>query len=201
MSHSVSKWLAGLRAGDAEAAQELWNRYANRLVEVARHRLDGSPRAATDEEDIALSVFDTVCRGAEAGRFRDIVDRDDLWWLLLTITRQKVVDYVRRETTQRRGSGRVRQETAIAAAGSRGFSLDQLIGTTFTAEYWVVLEEQHQRLLGLLRDDRLRRIAVRRIEGFTVAEIAEDLTISSRSVERKLRLIRDRWSQELAADE
>jgi hypothetical protein len=66
-----------------------------------------------------------------------------------------------------------------------------------TPEFLVSLEEQHNRLLGLLRDDRLRQIAVFRIEGFTVPEIAVDLCLSTRSIERKLQLIRGVWSQEL----
>ncbi len=199
---SISHWIAQLRCGEAEAAQKLWRRYADQLVEVARRRLGDSPRAAADEEDIALSVFHSVCQGAVAGRFCDITDRNDLWWLLLTLARQKVIDHVRRETAQKRGAGRVRPEAAVAGSrGSRRFSLDHLIGDAPTPEYWIILQEEHQRLLGLLRDDCLRRIASRRIEGFSVAEIAEDLTISTRSVERKLRLIRGRWAQEFPSDE
>ena len=52
--------------------------------------------------------------------------------------------------------------------------------------------------LGLLRDDRLRQIAIFRIEGFTVPEIAQDLHVSTRSIERKLQVIRETWSKELA---
>ena len=78
-----------------------------------------------------------------------------------------------------------------------GFSLDHLIGEQATPETLAILEEEHQRLLSLLRDDPLRRIATARIEGYTVAEIADDLAISTRSVERKLQLIRSRWGQEL----
>ena len=52
-------------------------------------------------------------------------------------------------------------------------------------------------MLGLLRDDRLREIAVWRMEGYTVAEIAEQLGISVRAVERKLQLIRAKWAREL----
>ena len=32
-----------------------------------------------DEEDVALSAFDSFCRGAEQGRFPRLDDRDDLW--------------------------------------------------------------------------------------------------------------------------
>ena len=48
-----------------------------------------------------------------------------------------------------------------------------------------------------LRDDSLRRIAIFRIEGFTAPEIADELRVSTRTVERKLKLIREAWSKEL----
>jgi len=60
----------------------------------------------------------------------------------------------------------------------------------------VMLDEEHQRLLSLLRDERLRQVAISRIEGRTVAEIARDLGLCARSIERKLRLIRNTWASE-----
>ena len=48
-----------------------------------------------------------------------------------------------------------------------------------------------------LRDDCLRTIVVLRIEGYLVKEIAERLSVGERTVERKLQLIRAKWTQEL----
>src|SRR5262249_25246064 len=56
---SVTVWIAELREGDSRAAQRLWEGYFRRLVELARHKLLGRPRAAADEEDVALSAFDS----------------------------------------------------------------------------------------------------------------------------------------------
>ena len=198
-SSSVSQWIIGLKAGQAAAAQHLWDRYSDRLVTVARQRLGDAPRRVADEEDVAQSVFFAICRGADAGRLSDIRHRDDLWWLLLGITRMKVADHVRRETAQKRGAGRVRAESDMygTADQSQAFSLDDLIGEDATPEMVVMLEEQHTRLLALLRDKVLRKIATARIEGYTIPEIAKDLSISTRSIERKLKLIRIQWAQEL----
>jgi DNA-directed RNA polymerase specialized sigma24 family protein len=60
-----------------------------------------------------------------------------------------------------------------------------------------MMEEQHARLLASLRDETLRQVAVHRMEGYSNQEIAEALNISLRSVERKLRLIRNEWSHEV----
>lgn len=197
--HSVSTWIIGLKAGEAEAAQRLWDRYAMRLVEIARRKLSDVPKRVADEEDVAQCVFHSLCRGAAAGRFTDVRNRDDLWWLLLAITKQKAVDHMRRETAQKRGSGQVQNETTLAAAAGngRGYSFDELIGDEPTPDCLVMMEEENQRLLTLLRDDRLRSIAVSRVQGYSVAEIAEDLAVSTRSVERKLNLIRNAWTEEL----
>src|SRR5262249_48602615 len=89
---SVSAWIAGLKGRDSDAIRRLWGRYYDQLVKFARQQLGNGPRQVADEEDIALSVFDTVCRGAAAGRFAEVTDRDELWWLLLSIAQRKVVD-------------------------------------------------------------------------------------------------------------
>ena len=57
----------------------------------------------------------------------------------------------------------------------------------------MMIEERHQELLKRLRDDTLRQVAQLRMEGFANEEIAGRLTMSLRSVERKLRLIREEW--------
>src|SRR5262245_57462959 len=130
MASSVSEWIGGLKAGDAAAAQNLWERYASELVALARKKIGNAPKTSADEEDIAQSVFTSICRGAAAGRFSNIKSRDELWWLLLTISKQKVIDHIRRETAQKRGSGRVRSELALSAgmSGSDRFTLDDLVG-------------------------------------------------------------------------
>ncbi len=66
---SVTEWIAGLKAGEAEAADRLWNRYFQRLVRLARRKLGSAPRRVADEEDIAAIVFRNLWQGAESGRF------------------------------------------------------------------------------------------------------------------------------------
>ena len=55
------------------------------------------PRVAADEEDVALSAFDSFCRGAQRGRFPQLDDRDNLWRLLVVITSRKAVDLAQHE--------------------------------------------------------------------------------------------------------
>ena len=62
-----------------------------------------------------------------------------------------------------------------------------------TPDFLAMLDEQFQRLLALLRDDRLREIVILRLEGYTVAEIAARFGIGICAVECKLQLIRSKF--------
>jgi RNA polymerase sigma factor (sigma-70 family) len=198
-SHSVSEWIASLKRGESDAVQHLWERYSTALLKLARNRISHLPQRAADEDDIAQSVFVSLCRGAEAGRFQNVASRDELWWLLVGLTKQKTVDLARREMAQKRGGGRVQSEASVfyPLRNTEDFSLDQLVGGDPTPELLAIMDEEHRRLMMLLRSDQLRRIALMRIEGYSVVEVAEKLAITSRSVERKLQLIRGTWATEL----
>ena len=94
---SVTRFLGGLKAGEPEATRKLWERYFAELVRLARARLRDAPRVVADEEDAALSAFDSLCRGAGQGRFPQLDDRSDLWKVLVTITARKAADIVQHE--------------------------------------------------------------------------------------------------------
>ena len=58
--------IAGLRRGEPGAIYGLWDRYFPKILKQARTQLASYPRRSFDEEDVALSVFDTLQRGARA---------------------------------------------------------------------------------------------------------------------------------------
>src|SRR5436190_22795008 len=107
-SGDVTHWLRRLRAGDRQAVQGLWERYYRAVIALARRRLGDLPRRAADEEDVALSAFDSFCRAAEQGRFPRLEDRDDLWQVLAMLTKRKAADLRQSERRQKRGGGLVR---------------------------------------------------------------------------------------------
>src|SRR5258707_13878821 len=94
-SGSVSHWINLLKSGDPAAVQSLWEAYFPRLVALARKKLREAPRRAADEEDVALSAFDSFCDGVARGRFPRLTDRDDLWHVLVTITARNALHLVR----------------------------------------------------------------------------------------------------------
>jgi RNA polymerase sigma factor (sigma-70 family) len=196
---SISEWLGQLKSGEVEAAQNLWNRYSEELLRVAKWRLGASPRRTGDEEDVALSVFGSLFRGMAEGRLDNISSRDELWWVLLSITRRKAVDHIRRETAQKRHHqpNQPGGQHGLGPPYSSHFSLNDLVSSNPTPEFVAALEEQYQRLLALLRNDQLREIAALRLEGYNIAEIAQKVAASQRAVERKLHLIRTKWKRVL----
>jgi DNA-directed RNA polymerase specialized sigma24 family protein len=193
---SVTLWIDQLKAG-AGGAGPLWEKYFPRLVCRARGRLAGVPRRAADEEDVALSAFDSFCRAAERGRFSDLCDRDDLWQLLAVITDRKACDLANRERRQRRGGGRVLDEAALRDADDGGEPLAGAASEELGPARALEMAEECGRLLDALGDDDLRQVALRKLEGYSVEEIAAQQGRVPRTVKRWLRMIRRIWEQEL----
>jgi DNA-directed RNA polymerase specialized sigma24 family protein len=186
---SVSRLIDGLMVGDATAVQQVWERYFPRLVGLARKHLRETPRAMADEEDVALSAFDSFCRNAEQGRFPQVLDRDGLWRLLVVITVRKAAHLARDQRRQKR--------RGKAEPGENPLVLEEVLSREPSPEFAALAGEEHRRLLRLLGDRELESIALWRMEGFSVEEIAGRLACAPRSVKRKLRLIRAIWQQEV----
>jgi RNA polymerase sigma factor (sigma-70 family) len=189
---SITLCLNALKEGDHSAAERLWGRYSRQLATLARRRLRAAARRASDQQDVALSAFDSVCRRASQGRFPKLDDRDDLWRLLVIVTIRKAIATANRENVVRRGKGRVRLLSELDAA-----EVQRVVGAEPTPELAAQAAERCRLLLGQLTEPSLRTVAHRRLEGFTNAEIASELGCVEATVERKLQRIRSIWSCEL----
>ena len=100
LGDALDRWSQSRRSGGGPA---LWERYFDRLVRLARKRLACRAGGVEDEEDAALSAFDSFCAGLARGRFTELGDRDDLWKLLVVITARKAAAQVDRRRTLKRG--------------------------------------------------------------------------------------------------
>ena len=195
---SISIWLDAMKVGDDAAVQRLWERYFEKLVSLARGRLTGAARRAEDEEDVALSAFNSFCLAARKGRFPQLNDRHDLWKVLITLTIRKANEKLRHHHRQKRGGGNVRGESVFLQRGhgdaDRG--LEQVLAQEPAPELAVLVSEEYERLLEQLGDETLRQIALLKMEGYSNAEIAKKLQSVPRTVERKLQRIRSIWEAE-----
>ena len=149
------------------------------------------PRRAADEEDIAVSAFNSFIQGARADRFPRLNDRDDLWKILITITARKTSALQRGHFAAKRGAGAVDGESRLG--DEAGFH--QVISDTPSPEVLMQMDEEFAGLMDQIDDPQARQIAMHKFEGFSNREIAEKLDLSERTIDRKLALIRATWKQ------
>ncbi len=187
----VTIWLHRLQEIDEVAAAKLWHHYCSRLRALARMRLPANVRRVYDEDDAAVSAFQSLCQGMQEGRFADLSDRNELWKLLAVITARKVIRRQKYENRQKRGGRNSDQRLFSDTSSING--IDQVPSREPTPEFAAEAAETYDALFSKMPDDSLRAVAARRMEGFTNQEIADQLDIGLRSVERKLNLIRRLW--------
>ncbi len=198
-SNSVTCWIDGLKAGDGDDVRRLWDRYFEKLVRLAGSRLPGHARRAFDEEDVALSAFQSFCAGIGRGQFPHLADRDDLWRLLATITTRKVIGTLRHQARRKRGGGNVLGESALTdRTNARADGMARFLSREPTPEAATEFADAYDRLFNRLGDPTLKSVALRKLEGRTSDEIASALGTTRRTVDRKLRLIRALWEEESA---
>jgi DNA-directed RNA polymerase specialized sigma24 family protein len=192
------QWLHRFTVGDEAAVVALWDRYHERLLQLARQRLGDRHRRSADEEDVALSAFKSFCLGAAAGVFPNLEDRQSVWKLLVTLTLRKANAELRRQFAAKRGGGAVGGESVLdlgtgseSTPGLQKFPDDQL-----PPDLAVLMSEECERLLDSLQDETLQRIALSKLEGYTNEEVAHELDCSVPTVERKLARIRGIWQKQ-----
>jgi DNA-directed RNA polymerase specialized sigma24 family protein len=197
---SVTKWLRQLEAGQDGAAQQLWDVFFHRLVLLVQRRMSSAPPAVSDAEDIALSAFASFCRGLQNQRFSELTDRHGLWRLLVSIAIRKVLHVQRDQNRIKRGggAGKFTQSNSIEDGPS---ALEQIIARGPTPEITAQVEEQYQCWMKALDSKELKSITQWKLDGFTNDDIAAKCGLSSRTIERKLNLIRKILIHQLSTDD
>jgi RNA polymerase sigma factor (sigma-70 family) len=185
LGQDITFWLDRLKHDSATAAHVLWDGYFQQMVKIARQRLPRHAVQIADAEDVALSAFKSFCLGVQQGRFEQLVRRDSLWPLLVAITANKAKQTRRWETRKKRG-GDCKREALW----------EDLLSKGPTPEFTVELSDQIHHLLRALDrtgDHDLRPIVLWSLEGWTTEEIAERLDCVTRTVQRKLKIVRRIW--------
>lgn len=189
----VSLWIEQLSAADPQAAHRLWEHFCRRLMSFARGRLKAETRRIYDEEDAALSAFRSLCRGIEAQRFPEISDRDNLWALLVVIAGRKIINRNRYDAQQRRSGERTLNQSVLQSASELSSPLDNVPAREPTPELAAEVADLSQYLLQLLPETDLQQLVLFKLEGHTNDEVAELMSVTRRTVQRKLERIRRLW--------
>jgi RNA polymerase sigma factor (sigma-70 family) len=190
----ITLWLNRLAQRNEVAVQRIWEQYCQRLYNLARKKLGNSPRRVADEEDVALSAFNSFCNAAANGRLPQLNDRDDLWRILVTITARKAMAQHRQSHAQKRGGGHVRGESVFISPDGEDFrGIEAVLGEEPTPELAADVSEQVELLLRELDDESLKTVTLLKLEGYTNVEIASKLDCAVTTIERKLARIRKKW--------
>lgn len=167
------------RQGRADAATEIYLRYAGRLQNLAASQAGSDLGRRVDPEDIVQSVFRTFFRRVGQGQY-DVPEGEELWKLFLVI-----------------GLNKIRSTGAYHRAAKRDVRQTQGGEVLDRAAKQAAADEQHLTVLRMVVEELLsqlqpsqRNMVELRIAGYTVAEIAKQTRRSKRSVERVLQEFR-----------
>lgn len=184
-------------ARNDQACAELWDVVYEQVTILARKRLSTSSKRIADEEDVALSAINSFVRAAESGRLSSIRNRDELWRVLITITSRKANALQVQQLAEKRGDGLVRGDSVfITSAREKGRGFHSIEDPSDPHRFVDELLGECRERIESLPDEILRTIALRRMEGFEVTEIASELSLSVATIKRKLARIRDLWAED-----
>jgi RNA polymerase sigma-70 factor (ECF subfamily) len=179
------------RAGDQDAATELYLRYARRLNSLVESQCSTDLARRAGVDDIVQSVFGSFFRLMRQGSY-DAPDGDELWKLLLVIAIHKVRD----KAVYHHAAKRNRHRTLDGDEALRHMKLSSNDKDSPDGYLDLVLDEIMEQL-----SCESRNMAKLRLEGYKVAEIARKTGRSRRTVERILQETRAKLDQLVREEE
>ena len=188
---SFNELIRRVSVGDDQAAARLVRDFEPVVRRVLRARLRDNARARLefDSMDICQSVMANFFVRAAAGQF-DLKEPDDLSKLLVTMTRNKVAEKIRRQHRQRRDSRRtVGGVEEMALAGPAPSPSSVLAGKDLLVEVRQRLSEDDRQLVELRR------------QGLSWEEVAVSLGGTAGARRNQLARALDRVAVELKLDE
>jgi RNA polymerase sigma factor (sigma-70 family) len=184
--HLLARW----REGNQQAAAELFERYAGRLIGLAQQRLSAKLAPRVDAQDVVQSAYCTFLVGARDGRY--VLERSgDLWRLLVAITLHKLQRQFQFHTAAKRS---VHREQSLQT----GEPLPELEEGPLTREpspeEAALLVATLDELLGGLNAGH-RRIVDLKLQGHSLGEIVSATGTSSSTVRRVLDRVKEQLEQ------
>jgi RNA polymerase sigma factor (sigma-70 family) len=181
---SYADLLARARRGDQVALAELVRQYEPKVRVVARVLLGPALRPYLDSVDLVQSVHHSLLLGLRQQKF-DIAGPDQLVALALTIVRRKVARHWRHLRRQ--------QRLSLGPGDAAGLAdvLTSLSSPQADPAQAAQYNDQVRQLCGNL-DDSERRMLQLRLQGYSTAEIAQDLGLHAIALRVRLTRLRQR---------
>jgi RNA polymerase sigma-70 factor (ECF subfamily) len=192
---SFAELEARLKAGDQDAASEVFGRFAERLIALARAKLGARFARKEDPSDVVQSVYGSFFSRYRAGQF-DLDNWDSLWSLLTVITVRKCLNRTEYYLAKCRS---ISEEADLSSWDLAAAGLSEAIDREPTPlEAAVLAETVEQVMRGLEQGDRA--IIELSLQGYTPVEVSTQLGVSERKVVRMRARIKDRLRR-MQADE
>lgn len=174
--------VAAFKAGSEAAARELFDRYCEKLMRLARRRIGQRMATRVDPEDVIQSAFRTFFVHVRNDDFT-FQHENDLFKLLVRLTVNKALRQIAHHRAAKRDPGR---ETGQGTEATD--MLRNLTAHDPSPEVEVAVIDEFERFLEKLPEFD-RRVLEMRVQGHSSAEIAEALGTYERKIRRVLERI------------
>jgi RNA polymerase sigma-70 factor, ECF subfamily len=182
MEEEAPSWLTRIVDLTPGYECEAVGEFSCRLLRLAHTRMPDRLRRRVDPEDIVQSVFLSFFRRHTDGQF-DFQSANDVWRLLAAMTYRKLANSIKHHGRQQRDVGR---ETAADLTDATA----RISNAEADPQHVAVMFETLEEILNQLPEER-REILLLRLEEFSTEEIAAQLEISVRTVNRIISRTRD----------
>ena len=195
-SASLSELVRRLRQGDDTFANELFARFARRLIGLARTHLDRRMQQKVDPEDVVQSVYRSFFRRLDAEQI-ETPSWDSLWYLLTVMTLRKCAKQAEQMHAAKRDA---RREVSLQSDGDSGDSWKHVADREPTPEEAALLTELVDQTMRDF-DPEDHAVVMMSLQGYNVREISASLKRADRSVRRLRERVRKRLEDMLAQSE
>ena len=176
--------ISEFKAGSESAARELFDKYCERLMKLAKRRIGQRMTSRIDPEDVIQSAFRTFFTRVRNDEF-EFHQEDDLFKLLVRLTVHKTLRQIAHHRAQKRNP-----EQEVGHGSDAQDMLAQIAGGAPGPDVEVALIEQFENFMGQL-PPLDREVLGLKLQGYSTVEIAEKLNSYDRKIRRVLERIEE----------
>lgn len=192
--------LERVRSGDVYAISQLYDRYLERSVRLAKSRLKVGEGRLIDDEQAAMSALESLIVRVRGGSYADIEDHLALWNLLARIILRKLSKYRRNVYGPTRSPVLPILPVNDLTGDDSGEVYRPVVDQEPSPIAAAMAKETLEQVLEQLAQSEARSVLLLRLEGYSDGEIAEQLGRSRNWVRRRITDVR-RVAKSLLRDE
>lgn len=188
-SVNVPALIDAWRNGDHRAAEVIFNRYQAQLLRLVSGKLNEKLRRRVDPEDLVMSIMRSAFRKTAVSD-EGFKDETGFWKWLTSVALNKTYNRIDRENATIRDPKREQGGDSVLS--------DRILHEP-TADDVAEVAELLEKILANL-DDLQGKILLAKLDGFSHEEIAKELGVSTKTIQRNGHKIRDAAMEVLGQD-